>query len=512
MSSIAAYSQAGSYDAPKRNKPANKLWQRVFLHILLLVVVSQLAVLTLFLLTQDMEYRQKWLEDYVGSLGKTMSEQDLQAAEIFLRHINRHDPRMWLEKSDGSLLLGTARQGFGAKERAGLAKFKEQRGNVTIIDIKQEGRTTFCSIPVRFTQEDALLCYVFPGYEYSTPIQDIFYQGLLALLIVGGIMSFWAARSIARPLNAFREETLEMAGGRLDRRVSVRGYDEINDLAVAVNSLTENLVRHIDGAHTLLANVSHELRSPVTRMEFYHAMLDESAGGLIRQNARLAALCGQAEEECFAKSGAEKINLNLKNLKEEISYLEWVIGSNLLLSRLSLQSDRSDFEDVNFSDLCAEMLRRYAPIFERNGLRLMQSIGPDLQLRGQEELLCHMLSNILDNCVKYAEPKGEVSLRLAVSPAREGIGKDAETAASLVTLTIANHCAQLDPNHTSNLFEPFYRGGRATGGGAGLGLALVRQIAVLHNGTVTAACAHGEFILSVTLPRGSERSGSAPKR
>ncbi len=515
----------------------NKLWHRVFAYTLLLVVLSQLAVFVLFFFTQDREYRLKWLEDYVGSLAATLTEQDVGAANIFLQHINRRELHMWIERADGTLFSGVPRPGFSFAERQDFKYPVIQRGAVTIIDTEIEGRTTFCLAPVFFTTESGILCYAFTGYSSSTPIQDIFYQGLLALFIVGGLMSFWIARSVAFPLHSLRNEALEIAGNNLEKRITVQGYDEITDVADAVNKLTENLVKHILGMQTLLANISHELRSPLTRMELYATMLEEGVAELEDRLATLLRLpvessgsgsgvpsgisletsiknSGESAGESLGTSplsdplsrGAMSMT-NLRHLKQELAHLEGLIGTSLLLSKLNLQADSDSFEPVSFSELCAEMLRRYTAVFTVRGLKVDQEIVPELWLSGEETLLCHMLSNLLDNAAKYTTPQytpGDTSGCAPGCVARCAAGgqvrvtvhqQNRQTVAKLpgsadaglgqrIILRLENTHAHLSAEVRESLFTPFYRAGIATGDGVGLGLSLVRKIAALHGGTV----------------------------
>lgn len=466
-------------------KRFNRLWQRIFACTLLLVILCQLAVFTLFYFTQDREYRKTWLEDYVGSLVTTLEEEAPSAAAVFLRHINRSGPRMWFEAPGGSVVLGQARPGYTFSERERFDYLAVQRGKVTITDTALEGRTTFCIAPVRFSSGLAFLCYAFPGYDSTTLVQDIFYQGFLALLVAGGLLSFWIARVVASPILALRDEALEITENNFQKRVTLQGYDEILDMAKAVNTLTENLVRHIVGMQTLLANISHEMRSPLTRAGLYSFMIEEG----IEELQRDAAL-PEKGEACFevpaptagSLSRAAMLGHNVELLQEELRHLEGIIGASLLLSKLDLQANSDDFEPVAFSELCASMARRYEAVFEAGNIDFSRHIAPGLMVRGDETLLCHMLSNLLDNALKYTKPGGQARLfvRGPLLPfARENRLAELE-------LRVENLHPSLTEEMLQHLFEPFYRAGMATGNGVGLGLALVKRIAALHGGSIRA--------------------------
>jgi signal transduction histidine kinase len=469
----------------RRKRHLNRLWQHIFACTLLLVLVSQLAVFTLFYVTQDRDYRKKWLAEYVGSLVRILDGEGPESATVFLRHINRSGPRMWFEDENGVVLLGESRPGYTLPERALFVRVTVQRGKVAITDTPMEGRTTFCRAPVHFDSGLAYLCYAFPGYDSATPISDIFYQGFAVLLVVGGMMSLWIARVVASPLLAMRGETLVIADGALEKRVTSQGYDEIIDMAEAVNKLTENLLRHITGMRTLLANISHEMRSPLTRMELYATMLEE---GLKQQSETLSRNAPPAAHprDDALPGRTDMIRSNLRLIQEEIRLLEGIVDTSLQLGKLDLQANADSFEPVAFSDLCADAARRFEAVFTAKDIRFDIGIALGLAVNGDEDLLCHAIFNLLDNAVKYTPRGGRARLTLLCAqrslPGKKNEQNAEDSAPAMLELQMANTHAPIPEEKLSRLFEPFYRAGIATGNGVGLGLSLVRRIIALHGG------------------------------
>jgi two-component system sensor histidine kinase CpxA len=432
-----------------------RLWQRIFACTLLLVIVSQLAVLFLHRYSVSREEARRFIAEYTSSLSLSVEDGSAAAADAVLRVFNRNRNRAWMEDASGKVIAGAAppevRSGKVVQEVPGSGLLIREGGDGQYI----------ASIPVTLREGPAKLSLLFlpprgPG------IGTLFLQGLIFVSVIGLLLALWIARRVSKPLRALRDEVLEIAGGNLESRVMVKGHDEIADVAKAVNHLADNLARHIRGMRELLANISHEMRSPLARVQVSLAMLEEEVPEGPKTANRLALI------------------------NEELEHLNKLIGTTLLTSKLDLQAPSRPEGPVAFSDLCAEACRRHAPLFLKKGLDFTREIQNGIAFPGDETLLATLVSNLLDNAAQYTETGGSVSLRLSAD------GGNA-------VLAVENSHAPLPDELRSHIFEPFYRGGIATGDGAGLGLSLVRKIAQMHGGDVTADNAGGGVRFTVRL-------------
>lgn len=292
----------------------------------------------------------------------------------------------------------------------------------------------------------------------------MFFQGIIVLSFIGVVLAFWMARRVSNPLRTLRGEVMEIAGGNLEKRVTVNGKDEITDVAVAVNHMADNLAKHIRSMKELVANISHEMRSPLARMQVTLAMLEEDT----------------AQD----KAAASRVAL----LGEELSHMNKLIGATLLSSKLDLQNTRELTEKVAFSELCAEMCRRHTPVFTGKNVKFSHSVQENLTFTGDETLLATLVSNLLDNAAKYTEAGGQVFLRLVKFDDK-------------ALLEVENTHQPLPEPLLAHIFDPFYRGNTiATGTGVGLGLSLVEKIAALHHGTAMAFNTETGVVFSVAFP------------
>ena len=293
------------------------------------------------------------------------------------------------------------------------------------------------------------------------------------LMLVGfavALGTYPLIRRLTKRLNTLQSGVEQWGQGDLSTRVKVSGNDEVAFLAERFNTAASRIEALVGSHKSLLANASHELRSPLTRIKM-----------------GLELMHGSQSEA------------SLQRLKDEISRnineLDQLIAEILLASRLdSAQADVGAFECVDLTGLAAEECAK-------SGAELQVLSESAIAVQGVPKLLRRLMRNLLENANRYAvkdaataraEP---VILTLAI----EGVG-DGKTA----VLRVTDHGPGVPAELRERIFEPFYRapGASERDGGVGLGLALVKSIAQRHGGSVrceAAASGQGACFV-VTLP------------
>ncbi|MDR2891704.1 MAG: HAMP domain-containing histidine kinase [Deltaproteobacteria bacterium] len=480
------------------------LWQRIFIYSLLLILLTQPAILLLHNYTRDQDGIRRFMSSNVSALADAMQDRGTNTAERVVSIFNQNSDRAWVVGPDGAVLAGRTNAEVNLPPTPHDSFDYWQDGEVELWQLGGEGSGFIGSAPVLLRGGEARL-YVLFNPPRNNDTWNSFLIGLLTLTAISGLLTFWIARSVSMPLRRLRSEVLEIAGGtpgqasgalgqptpknpagaaigqkdnvgpRVEKRVTVNGRDEISDVALAVNHMADSLSRNVKSMRELVANVSHELRSPLARMQVTLALLEES----IPSEKNGGEACGKA---------AQKVVL----LQEELDHMEKLIGATLLSSKLDLQQLPPLTNQVAFSELCAEMTRRQTPLFAKNGLTFRADIEPGLAFKGDETLLCNLVGNLLDNAAKYTNTGGQADLRLHRQ----------NTTARLEVENTRSHLSPLPEDQLKRIFEPFNRAGLATGNGVGLGLSLVKKIAELHGGRVWAAntaagfCIYVEFSLN----------------
>jgi signal transduction histidine kinase len=285
--------------------------------------------------------------------------------------------------------------------------------------------------------------------------------GLAALLIVlflavaGG--AFPVVRRLTRRLEALKQGVEDFGAGALSRRVPEDGRDEVAAVAASFNRAATRIESLLRSHQSLLANASHELRSPLARLKMALAMLDDAAP-------------------------AERARLH-KEIHANIAELDALVEEVLLSSRLDASAGAPDEaqarEPVDLLGVAAE-----------EAARVDAAVGGEaLRVRGDERLLRRALRNLLENARRYGG--GGVEVRVARH------GGQAE-------LRVDDRGPGVPEAYRERIFEAFFRlpGHAEHAGGVGLGLALVRQIAERHGGSVRCEPRAGggsSFVLALPL-------------
>ncbi|MCK8517145.1 ATP-binding protein [Methylonatrum kenyense] len=275
---------------------------------------------------------------------------------------------------------------------------------------------------------------------------------LIALSVTAGVSALFAAQ-LSRPLHRVREASRRLADGELETRVPVRetGGDELDALARDFNRMASRLQKALEGRTRLLRDISHELRSPLARM--------------------------QVALELVRRDGARADDTHLERLEQDIEQLDELIGQVLAMARLDAGLPSGERETVDVGALLQSICDD--AVFEAKATdRDVVLDVPDALLLKEADsgLLRSALDNVIRNAVRYTPPKSRVS----VSARRE------ENAVRIVVDDLGPGVpeAELD-----SIFEPFVRVSAArerTSGGHGLGLAIARRAVVSHGGTIQA--------------------------
>ncbi|HEY1227456.1 MAG TPA: ATP-binding protein, partial [Ramlibacter sp.] len=244
-------------------------------------------------------------------------------------------------------------------------------------------------------------------------------------------------RRLTQRLEDLRRGVERWGEGDLAARVQEKGNDEVAFLASRFNHAAQRVELLVRSHKSLLANASHELRSPLARIRMGLELMDG------------------------APSDAQRREM-LRNIGE----LDQLIEEILLASRLDArETDIGTFEDVHLTGLAAEECARVGADLEAQGC------GTEVVVQGVSKLLRRAIRNLLENARRYSTGPVEVEVLHDASHA---------------VLRVCDRGPGVPPEQRERIFEPFYRlpGASEREGGVGLGLALVRSIAQRHHGTV----------------------------
>ena len=278
------------------------------------------------------------------------------------------------------------------------------------------------------------------------------------ILIVVALVTIPTARRISRPLERLTQAVRQLGGGDLSTRVPPLGHarrrwtwprrrrpDELAELTRAFNEMADRVERLVRGQRELLANVSHELRSPLTRIRLALALLPTDAAG----DARVRAV------------------------EADLADLERLIDDVLTAARLDETGLPAHLDALDARSLLTEVAERARQDPLVGGRTITVVDGPPIPFAADGGLLRRALWNLIENAAKYGAPP------MTLAAARVD---------NRVTLSVADEGPGIPAAERERVFAPFYRSDRAhTPGeaqGVGLGLTLTRRIAEVHGGSI----------------------------
>jgi two-component system sensor histidine kinase CpxA len=287
-------------------------------------------------------------------------------------------------------------------------------------------------------------------------------------LIVGTIVCFFLARFLSAPINELRRATHRIAAGDLAVSVSgsLRGRsDELAMLATDFDAMAARLRVLLESRQQLLRDISHELRSPLARLQI--------ALGLAR------------------RPGAD-LTQELDRIERETLRLDELIGEILNLCRLDDPARRIDTEPVALDELLDNLCEDARVEAEPGNVRIDLRVAPGLTVQGDRELLHRAIENVVRNAIRFSPTGGLISVV-------------AEAADGGTRIQVADQGPGVPAELLGRIFEPFFRVGsardREAGGGNGIGLAITARVVGLHGGSASARNRDsGGLLVELRLP------------
>jgi len=300
---------------------------------------------------------------------------------------------------------------------------------------------------------------------FLTSIHHYLVWASLAALGLAFILSFLLTRRVLRPLSQMTAITKEVAAGNYSLRAEITTGDEVGQLGIAFNNMADRLGKIEQLRKTMVADVAHELRTPLTNLRGYLEALND---GVIPPSPETLQMLQQE-------------NLRLVHLVDNLQQLARADAARAYLKR----------ENIVLADLVNQMVELHRLNFKKKEITVSTRWEDnEAQIYADRDKLLQAMQNLLDNCCKYTPRNGRVVI--AVSRVREGIKVD-----------FHNSGEGISPDDLPFIFERFFRADRSRSrdrGGAGIGLAITRELIEAHGGSVGADSVPGKTHIWFILP------------
>lgn len=304
-----------------------------------------------------------------------------------------------------------------------------------------------------------------PERQFMTSLRHSLAVTSFIMIVVGAIVSYYLARSIAVPVINLNKAVKNVTAGDLDTAVVIERQDEVGQLASAFNEMTTKLKSNTILRQRFLAGVAHELRTPLTILK---ANLEGIADGIIKPD-----------------------ETQIQSLTEEIDRLAKIVGELRDLSLLEAGQLIPEYSNVDLNTTLRQVIQKISPLTAEKNLEVSLKIDKDIpKIWADNAMLQQIAFNLMINAIRYTSTG---SINVVARLAEES-----------VIIKIIDTGIGIEPEDIEHIFDYFYRVDQARtkqSGGTGLGLALVKQMVLAHNGKIYVTSIPGQgSTFTVKLP------------
>ncbi len=469
-----------------------KFFKKFFLTTILIVLLSITfitVILSFFVSTYLTNEKLKILEDNCTAIFELCNEvdsnklKDVMRSEVFFAVSRATEADVFICDTKGNVAICSCEDW----KIDGLCTHNSKRVSSNILqrlktqDYKENGnleglydKTLFTYAKLLKNSDGLAVGAVFSTLS-PTNIQ-LFYRKILQMFFFSALVpiaimfcaEYIISYRFTRPLNLMAEASRSMAKGDFSKRIPVSGNDEISELAVAFNQMTSSLVQIEGTRRSFIANISHELKTPMTTIGGF---IDGIIDGTIPK---------------------ERHNYYLGVVSNEIKRLSRLVQSMLSLAKLEsgeLKVNKSNFDltDLLFNILISQEQRINENNLEISGLEEMGQVF----LNADYDLIYQVAYNLIDNAIKFTNKGGKITFKV-------------NRLENKITFKIRNTGEGIDEKDLPFIFDRFYKTDRSRSrvkDSTGLGLYIANTIVSIHGGEMAVQSVKNSFTeFSFTLP------------
>lgn len=455
----------------------------------LFIVGLTLAVMALILLFIASRSQIPSRQVYLRLVNTAQANRDLLTSdssnfnETLAQIAVRTETRIFRLSADGSILFDSM-DGFATgdilalepAEGIGQDRLSQRLGARGTYHDERGAEWLYISYPANPRQPDELilLSALRPTVRLSTFVGDGLFVSFAQAGCVGVIIALLLAaaisQSVARPLKESAQAARALAAGDYSKQAPEKGPQEVQDLAHAFNEMSEQIQQARQMQRDFLANVSHELKTPLTSIQGYSQAILDGATANPTHSAQV--------------------------IYDEAGRLHRLVEELLDLARIESGQTRLRFQPVNLLVLIEAVMERMALKADRKGISLYHELGSLPDVIGDGDRLAQVFTNLIDNAIAHTPSGGQISVN----------GREHRNG---ILVAVSDTGQGIPVEDLSRVFERFYQvdksRSRADKHGTGLGLTISREIVAAHRGIIRAENAEGggaRFSVWLPLPGG----------
>ena len=455
------------------------LYVKILLAFLGVLIVTEAVILALFIATAGRTFKRRIDEQSIAKLmifKETVQEkinnfphrsvEENEDFTIFLTTFSQlFDLKIWVTLPDETVVFKT----FSADSPFSMdGHFHKNvvKNGIRLYHLSRRHLSYYANMNIKNHGQHYTLHLHLDKQHAKKPEAPFF----IGLAIIGGIIALLViplSRLITRRIAQLNASALEFAAGNLGTRTHIKGRDEIAGLGRTFNFMADRLEKMIQGQKEMMANLSHELRSPLTRIRMSKELIRE----------RLNTI-----------PDTEAVGRYADHIDRDIDTLDHLIDQILKLSKMDFQTPAESIERIDLAVFFKGVERRFAPALLHRHLTMEKDFQDGITIEADQQDLDTILSNLVDNAVKYCNDSGRIRVT-------------AETREEDVVFSIANSFRPLSPSEIDRFFQPFFRGDKTGSGGSGLGLTIIEKLVKKSGAAISARSSNADLIFELRFKR-----------
>lgn len=332
-----------------------------------------------------------------------------------------------------------------------------------VIGEKGQRSTLACGSILSAKGKNTLFAYIFsPLFPLSSTLEILTTQLVFVTsisLVMALLLAFYLATKITTPIRAINKSAKQLAQGEYGVVFTGGQYTELNNLADTLTKASIQLEKSAMLQKDLIANVSHDLRTPLTMVKSYAEMIRDLSG-----------------------ENPKKRNSHLQVIIDEADRLNVLVGDMLTLSRMQSGALTLERENFNLRDVVEGILLTYKLLMEQDGYDIQLNCKSDITVNADIEKMKQVFSNLINNALKFCGPDKVVEINIK----RKG---------RYVLCQVVDHGIGIKAEELPHIWERYYRASsnmvRASSG-SGLGLSIIKEILSLHKSNFGVTSTVGE--------------------
>ena len=435
------------------------LYVKLLLSFLGVLVITEILILGLFVATAGRSFKhyidgqsiaklllfKEVVQEKINNAPLIELSKNSEIKKLLFTFADLFKAKIWVTAKDASIIIKTFSTPLDNKIK-NPETYDVLKDGIKLYHLSRRGPSYYAQIPIKMSVESYTLhVQLYRGHGRKP--EAVFLFGLLAIGIIIAILIVPLARLITNRIKQLNNAALEFADGNLNCRTIVKGRDEIAGLATSFNFMADKLEKMIQGNKEFAANISHELRSPLTRIRVSKELIQDKLDFI----------------NTIDPIKGNDIKRYVQNIDQDIDTLDKLIDKILKLSKMDIQQISMTIEPLDFKTLLTRIEKKYKPLLGQKNLIIKKDINAPLMFNMDKNIVTSILSSLFDNAIKYTRQKGIITLAAL------------KTKEDVLIFKITNTYRELNARELKILFEPFQRIETSENPGSGLGLTIVKK-------------------------------------